>query len=76
MQASSGCLVMLDEAFNNMDESRIEAMMQFYSDLNIQLLIAVPPSRIHTIAPYADTVLTLVKKDRNVLVGSFAYENS
>lgn len=73
---SSGCLVMLDEAFNNMDESRIEAMMQFYRDLNIQLLIAVPPSRIHTIAPYADSILTLVRKQENILVGNFAYENS
>lgn len=75
-QVSTGCLVMLDEAFNNMDESRIEAMMQFYRDLNIQLLIAVPPSRIHTIAPYADSILTLVRKQQSILVGNFAYENS
>ncbi len=63
--SSVGCFVMFDEAFNNMDESRIEAMMNFYNSLNIQLMIAVPPNRIATIIPYVNTNL-LIFKDNNI----------
>ncbi|MGL5041982.1 MAG: ATP-binding protein [Culicoidibacterales bacterium] len=67
----SGCVVLFDEAFNNMDESRIDAMMRFYHELNIQVVIAVPPSRIQTITPYVDTVLTLVKNNNQVYLKEF-----
>ncbi|MBO5517348.1 MAG: AAA family ATPase [Firmicutes bacterium] len=59
--ASTGCLVLFDEAFNNMDENRIEALMKFYRSLNIQLMIAVPEGRVRNIMPYSDTTLLLVK---------------
>lgn len=72
--SSSGCLVLFDEAFNNMDESRIENMMKFYRDLNIQLIIAVPPGRIQTIAPHVETVLTLIKDRNQIYVGEFNHE--
>ena len=49
-----------------MDESRIEAMMKYYNELNIQLLIAVPPQRLLNILPYVDTTLVLIK-DRNTV---------
>ena len=61
---SLGCVVLFDEAFNNMDETRIEAMMNFYNKLNIQLLIAVPPQRVATIAPYVETNL-IIQKQKN-----------
>ena len=73
-QTSCGCLVLFDEAFNNMDESRIENMMKFYSDLNIQLIIAVPPGRIQTITPYVETVLTLIKQNNQIYIGDFKHE--
>lgn len=62
---SVGVIVMFDEAFNTMDESRIEAMMNFYNQLNIQLLIAVPPEKIAIIAPNVETNLIL-KKEKNI----------
>lgn len=65
---SSACVVMFDEAFNNMDESRIEAMMKYYKELNIQLLIAVPPQRLINIIPYVETTLGLVKTNDTVVV--------
>ena len=67
-------MVLFDEAFNNMDESRIENMMKFYSDLNIQLIIAVPPGRIQTITPYVETVLTLIKQNNQIYIGDFKHE--
>lgn len=35
---SVGVIVMFDEAFNTMDESRIEAMMNFYNQLNNSII--------------------------------------
>ncbi len=68
---SSACVVMFDEAFNNMDESRIEAMMEYYKELNIQLLIAVPPQRLVNIVPYVETTLGLIKTNNTVVVCSY-----
>ena len=65
--ASNGCLVLFDEAFNNMDENRIEALMRFYRSLNIQLMIAVPEGRVRNIMPYTETKLLLVKQNNRIL---------
>ncbi len=66
---SIGCPVLFDEAFNNMDGSRIEAMMNFYKNLNIQLLIAVPTEKIAMIAPCVDTnlIVEMEKYKSNVI---------
>ena len=67
----SGCVVLFDEAFNNMDESRIEAMMKFYNSLSIQLLISIPPQRVSNIIPYVNTSLIIVKHNDYAIVESF-----
>lgn len=67
----SGCIVLFDEAFNNMDESRIDAMMKFYNSLSIQLLIAVPPQRVSNIINYVNTSLVIVKENDYAIVESF-----
>src|SRR5690554_673985 len=67
----SGCIVLFDEAFNNMDESRIDAMMKFYSTLSIQLVIAVPPQRVSNIINYVNTSLIIVKEDDYAIVEAF-----
>ena len=67
----SGCIVLFDEAFNNMDESRIDAMMKFYNSLSIQLLIAVPPQRVSNIIHYVNTSLVIVKENDFAIVESF-----
>lgn len=70
----SGCIVLFDEAFNNMDESRIDAMMKFYNSLSIQLLIAVPPQRVANIINYINTSLVIVKENDLAIVESFKDE--
>ena len=60
-QKSTGCLVMLDEAFNNMDESHIDSMMKYFLQLDIQPIIAVPTQRAKTIMPYVNTTIGLAK---------------
>ena len=58
---------MLDEAFNNMDESHIDSMMKYFSQLDIQPVIAVPTQRAKTIMPYVDTTIALVKKNNRII---------
>ena len=65
---SAGCLVMLDEAFYNMDESRIESMMQYFNNLSIQPIIAVPTARCRSIVPYVKTVVPLAKSNNRTIV--------
>lgn len=62
-RTSTGCIVMLDEAFNNMDESHIDSMMQYFSQLSIQPVIAVPTQRARTIMPYVKTNIVLIKQN-------------
>lgn len=59
----AACIVLFDEAFNNMDESRIKAMMEFYNVLNIQVIIAVPPNRVETISQYVQTIVAVAKHE-------------
>lgn len=68
---NSGCIVLFDEAFNNMDDTRIDAMMKYYSSLSIQLLIAIPPQRVVNIINYVNTSLVVVKHDDYAIVESF-----
>jgi energy-coupling factor transporter ATP-binding protein EcfA2 len=70
-RVDSGCIVLFDEAFNNMDESRIDAMMKFYNSLSIQLLIAIPPQRVSNIIQYVNTSLVIVKDNDYAIVESF-----
>lgn len=73
-RVDSGCIVLFDEAFNNMDESRIDAMMKFYNSLSIQLFIAVPPQRVSNIINYVNTSLVIVKDNDYAIVETFKDE--
>lgn len=63
-----GCVVIFDEAFNNMDEHRIQEMIKFYNEREIQTFIAVPPSRASTIIPYVNTRLLIIKDNNRSFV--------
>ena len=63
-----GCVVIFDEAFNNMDEQRIQEMIKFYNEREIQTFIAVPPSRASTIIPYVNTRLLVIKQNQHSFV--------
>ena len=62
---TSTCQVVFDEAFNNMDESRIKSLMEFYKQLNIQIIIIVPSNRISAISPYMDTLIGIMKENNH-----------
>lgn len=71
---SGACLVAFDEAFNNMDEPRTITLMEYYKKLKIQLLIVVPTNHSHSIIPYVDTVVSLIKRD-NTITEAYLYNN-
>lgn len=67
---SSACLVAFDEAFNNMDESRILTLMKYYKKLNIQLIIVVPTNHSKEIIPCVGTTVSL-KKENNYIYETY-----
>lgn len=56
-------LVLFDEAFNKMDDDRIGNMLNFFRNMGIQVLTAVPTEKIETIAPYTDRINLILRKD-------------
>lgn len=74
LNEDSGCIVLFDEAFNNMDETRIQEMMKFYNELNVQVIVAVPPARSSTIMPYVDTTLMVIKAGNHSFVEGIIHE--
>lgn len=71
---SSIGLIMFDEAFDKMDDQRINGVLEFLTKLPLQLIIAAPPEKIEYIGPMVDDIL-LVLKDKNIsYVEEFIYE--
>lgn len=62
----SSCLVIFDEAFNNMDELRIKTLMDFYKELSLQIIIVVPTIRSYTLLEYVDSAVLLLQSNNNI----------
>jgi uncharacterized protein YPO0396 len=70
-------LVIFDEAFNRMDDDRIGKILQFYRDLNLQIITSVPPEKIESILPWMDRVNIITRLGSGVRVfGCLAKEFS
>ena len=54
-------LMLLDEAFDKMDDDRIESMLEFMNGLGLQLIMATPPQKIEVIGEHVDTILTAIR---------------
>ena len=67
-------LIIFDEAFDKMDEGRIVSMMQFYKNLGLQVIVAAPPQKIESIAPYVSTTLLAMKMDKSSIIEVYSYE--
>ncbi len=66
-------LLLLDEAFSNMDEQRISAVMEFFKALGLQCILAAPSPKIQDIEEHTDSVLTVIREDTNSIVEDFRY---
>ncbi len=67
-------LVMMDEAFNNMDDERIAGVLSFMRSSSLQLIIAAPPDKIQYIGPYMKKVLLVLQEDKLSYVEDFTNE--
>lgn len=67
-------LVMMDEAFNNMDDERIAGVLSFMSGSNLQMIIAAPPDKIQYIGPSMKKVLLVLQEDKLSYVEDFTRE--
>lgn len=73
-ESSKGCIVLLDEAFEKMDEAHIESMMEYFRELSIQPFIAVPTQHGRTIIPYVDTSIGLTKIHDRIIPSTISKE--
>lgn len=64
-------IIMLDEAFDKMDDDRIASMMQFFSSQNFQIILATPPAKIETIGEYVDTILVTYRNGYSSIVEEY-----
>lgn len=56
-------LVVFDEAFNKMDEQRIQTSLRLIKQMNLQLIAAVPDEKMQHMAPEVTTTLIVSNQD-------------
>lgn len=54
-------LVVFDEAFNKMDEERIQQALRLIKEMNLQLIAAVPDEKMPHMAPEVQTTLVVIR---------------
>ena len=61
------CPILFDEAFNNMDSGRIETLLKFYKELDLNIFIVVPPTNVANLLDEVDDVIGLrLVKDKYI----------
>lgn len=66
-------IMLLDEAFDKMDDERIGSMMDFFNGLNLQVIMATPPAKIEIIGEKVDTVLTAIRIGQSSIVEEYDF---
>lgn len=66
-------LMLLDEAFDKMDDDRIGSMLDFFKGLDLQVIMATPPAKIEVIGEKVDTVLTAIRIDQSSIVEEYDF---
>ena len=64
-------LMLLDEAFDKMDDERIASMMDFFNGLNLQVILATPPAKIEIIGEKVETVLACIREGQASIVEEY-----
>lgn len=61
-------LMVFDEAFNKMDEERIQSSLRLIKQMNLQMIAAVPDEKMQHMAPEVTTTLIIHKNDSQCFV--------
>lgn len=64
-------LMLLDEAFDKMDDERIGSMMDFFNTLGLQVIMATPPAKVEVIGEKVDTILTAIRVGTNSIIEEY-----
>ena len=64
-------LIMMDEAFNNMDDDRMSGVLEFLTNANLQVVVAAPPDKIQYIGPYMDKILLALQTGKNSFIETY-----
>ena len=64
-------LMLLDEAFDKMDDERIGSMMDFFQKLELQVIMATPPAKVEVIGEKVDTILTAIRVGTNSIIEEY-----
>ena len=64
-------LILLDEAFDKMDDERIAPMMDFFNGLHLQVILATPPAKIEVIGEKVDMVLTAIRAGKRSIIEEY-----
>ena len=68
-------VIMLDEAFDKMDEERIESMLNFFKAQDLQIILAAPTSRLELIGEQADNIIMIFTDgEHNSFAEEFSYD--
>lgn len=55
-------LILLDEAFDKMDDNRISAMLDFFHSQHLQMILAAPPAKVEVIGEKMDSILMVMRE--------------
>jgi len=64
-------IIMLDEAFDKMDDNRISSMMDFFNSQSFQIILATPPAKIEIIGEKVDTILMAMRDGTTSIVEEY-----
>ncbi len=64
-------VMLLDEAFDKMDDERINSMVEFFNSLELQVLMATPPAKIEIIGERVNTILTAIRVGDSSIVEEY-----
>lgn len=64
-------IMLLDEAFDKMDDERIGSMMDFFNGLELQVFMATPPAKIEIIGEKVNTILTAIRVGSQSIVEEY-----
>ena len=64
-------IIMLDEAFDKMDDERIASMMEFFKDQNFQVILATPPAKMEVIGEYVDDIFVVYREGYSSFIEAY-----
>ena len=64
-------ILILDEAFDKMDDERIASMMTFFKEQKFQVILATPPAKMEIIGEYVDDIFVVYREGYNSFIEAY-----